>query len=473
MGYKSLYYFFNNILWGPVLAEHVWGKIKSYVNSNKDYLVEEVRKLLRMPSISGTGEGIEETAQYLRDWLRDRLGVHAVLLRYGGHPIVYGKLDVGAEKTIIVYNMYDVQPVEPLDKWEVPPFEARIVGDRIIARGAYNTKGALMSTLLGIESFYKVGAEPPVNVLFVLEGEEELGSLSMPKFVEDKKGELKNAYMTYFAIPSERIPGKPTIVLGNKGIVFVELRCRTSKYDVHSSLSRGLFNPAVMLARIASHLIDPLEGPRIPWLEEKTITPTPDDLEYLNDTMEASPIEEIVESYEITKTRLNGKDWYIAVYFKPTVNIDGFHSGYVGPGTKTITPSEAVMRLDFRLVPNIEPEDVIQGINKLLEDLNLKDFVEVHVHDSYTWSKVNPKTEQVGKARKAYERLGLKPYIIPMTPGSAPSYLFTRKLGVPMIATAPGHGGRAHAPNEYITVETIPKIVLYTSALLEEIAKQA
>jgi len=449
----------------------VLNSIRGYVGLNQELLVEEVRRLLRMPSVSGTGEGIVETAGYLRDWLRDRLGARVQLLSYGGHPIVYGRLDVGASRTVIVYNMYDVQPVEPLDEWESPPFEARIVGDRIIARGAYNTKGALMSCLLGIEAFLKVGKEPPVNLVFVLEGEEELGSPSMPKFVEDKEGELRGADLAYFAIPSERVKGKPTIVLGNKGIVFVELKARTSKYDVHSSFSRGLYNPAAILARIASELIDPLGGPRVQWLEDKTITPTSEDLEYLNDIMEASPREELLNLYGVREARLKDVDWYIAVYFKPTVNIDGFTSGYTGPGTKTITPAEATMRLDFRLAPNVEPEDVIRGLKELIERLGLSKYVELKVHDTYTWSKTNPKHPMVRKAVEAYEELNLKPYIIPMLPGSAPSYLFTRKLGVPFIATAPGHGGRAHAPNEYITVDTIPKIALYTAALLLKVGE--
>jgi acetylornithine deacetylase/succinyl-diaminopimelate desuccinylase-like protein len=438
---------------------------------NQGLLVEEVRRLLRMPSVSGTGEGIVETAGYLRDWLRERVGARVQLLSYGGHPIVYGRLDVGAPRTVIVYNMYDVQPVEPLDEWESPPFEASIVGDRIIARGAYNTKGALMSCLLGIEAFLKVGREPPVNLVFVLEGEEELGSPSMPKFVEDKGGELRGADLAYFAIPSERVRGKPTIVLGNKGIVFVELKVKTSKYDVHSSFSRGLYNPAAILARIASELIDPLGGPRVQWLEDKTIMPTSEDLEYLNDIMEASPREELLNLYGVREARLKDVDWYIAVYFKPTVNIDGFTSGYTGPGTKTITPAEATMRLDFRLVPNVEPEDVVRGLKELIERLGLSKHVELEVHDAYTWSKTNPKHPMVRRAVEAYEELNLKPYIIPILPGSAPSYLFTRKLGVPFIATAPGHGGRAHAPNEYITVDTIPKITLYTATLLLKVGE--
>ncbi|MEM0385369.1 MAG: hypothetical protein QXH64_02845, partial [Nitrososphaeria archaeon] len=108
-------------------------KVVEKILSNKDYVVEEVRKLLRMPSVSGTGEGIEDVAGYLRDWIRDRLGATTTLLRYGGHPIVYGRLDSGKDKTLIFYNMYDVQPTGPLELWSSPPFEARIVEDKIIA----------------------------------------------------------------------------------------------------------------------------------------------------------------------------------------------------------------------------------------------------------------------------------------------------------------------------------------------------
>jgi acetylornithine deacetylase/succinyl-diaminopimelate desuccinylase-like protein len=455
----------------PSLSSRV-EKIQSYVRENREQLVEEVRRLLRMPSISATGEGIEDVATYLAEWICERLGGSATLLRYGGHPIVYGRVRGSTRRMVVFYNMYDVQPVEPLEAWEAPPFEARIIGDRIVARGAYNTKGALMSMLLGVKAYIDLFGGLPLDIVFVLEGEEELGSPSMPRFVEDKGEELRGADMAYFAFPSERVPGKPTIVLGNKGIVFVELVSRVSKYDVHSSYSRGLYNPAAILARIVSHLIDPLEGPRIPWLEEKTVTPTEEDLKYLDHIMEAYPAEELLRSYGVERPRLRGRDWYIAVYFKPTVNVDGFESGYTGPGTKTITPAEARVRLDFRLVPDIEPEDVLEGLKKLIERLGLEELVEVHVHDKYTWSKTSPSSPAVKRAEKAYKLMGIKPYIIPIIPGSAPSYLFTRKLGIPMVDTAPGHGGRAHAPNEYITVESIPRMTAYTAILIDTFAEE-
>jgi len=429
-------------------------------------ILEEVINFLRMPSVSGTGEGIEKTASYLRDWISDRLNASVGLLRYGGHPIVYGKLDSKAEKTLIFYSMYDVQPVEPLDKWISPPFEAKVIDGNIIARGAYNTKGALMSTLLGMERLLKEDKKLPVNIIFIIEGEEELGSPSMPKLIEDKMGELKIASGAFFTIPSEFKEGKARITLGNKGIVFVELKCRVSEFDVHSSYSRGLINPVAVLSKIISELIDPIHGPKLTWLEDKTVTPDSDDLEYLGELIESSPMEEIIENYKVKLYR--SRDWYIPVHFKPTVNVDGIYSGYVGKGTKTILPSEAVARLDFRIVPNIEPKDVIEGLKNLIEGLGLKGLVELEVKDSYTWSKTSPKNPIVKAARNSLTNMNIKPYIMTMLPGSAPGYLFTRKLNIPMVYTAPGKGGRAHAPNEYITMETPQKIVQFTSYFLKE-----
>ena len=436
------------------------------IDLNKDKLIDEVREFLRMPSISGTGEGIEETASFLRDFIIDRVKGDAELRRYGGHPIVYGYLDSERGESMIYYNMYDVQPVEPLDEWIQPPFEARIVEDKIIARGAYNTKGALLSGLLGIEYYRKYHGSLPLNIHFILEGEEELGSPSMPKLIEDVGDELRGASFQYFAIPTEAIRGKPRVILGNKGIIFIEARVKTSKYDVHSSLGRGIYNPAVILAKLASSLIDPLEGPIVDWLNEDVESPSEVDVKYLDDIIEASPFEVVMELYGIKEARLRDRDLYIQVYFKPNINIDGFTSGYTGAGTKTIVPSEGVLRIDFRLVPNMDPGRVYERFLRHIRELGLDRFIEVKLCDMYPWSKSDPDGRAAKAAREAYLHLGLRPYTIPILPGSAPTYLFTRELGVESIAAGPGHGGRAHAPNEYITIDTIPGIAKYTVALM-------
>ena len=420
-------------------------------------LIEEVREFLRQPSISATGEGIEDTARFLRDFIVDRLGGEAELLRFGGHPVVYGSAGEDGYSGIY-YGMYDVQPVEPLDKWIAPPFEARIVEDMIIARGAFNTKGALMSTLLGLEQYKKVYGKLPMKILFIIEGEEELGSPSMPKAVEARKEELGKAATTLFTIPTEFIRGKPSIILGNKGIIFIDLKVRTSEYDVHSSYARGLYNPAVILAKIVESLIDPLEGPKPDWLYTDFREPTDEELKYIDDIIEAMPPQHLQEAYGIYRFRF--KDIYRLVkeiIFYPSINVDGFCSGYCGEGTKTIVPNEGILKIDFRLVPDMKPETIYKKFVEHVEELGLKEHVDIILKDSYTWSQTSPDSLSTQTAKKSLETLGLDPKIVYRLPGSAPMYLFTQELGIDVVSVGPGHGGRAHAPNEFITVDTIPK----------------
>ncbi len=431
------------------------------IKNSEEKLLEEVREFLRQPSISATGEGIEETAKILRDFIVDRLGGDAELLRYGGHPIVYGEAGEGREA--IYYGMYDVQPVEPLDKWIVDPFSAEIVDDMIIARGSFNTKGALMSSLLGLEKYMESFGELPGKIRFIVEGEEELGSPSMPKIVEDKKDELVKAVGALFTIPSEFVRGKPSVILGNKGIIYLELESTIGEYDIHSSYSRGVVNPAAVLAKIASALIDPLEGPKPDWLYRGYRKPTEEELKTIKDILEALPPSRLVEEYRVEKLRIKDMEKFVEeVFFHPTVNIDGFCSGYCGEGTKTIIPHKAHMKIDFRLIPDMVPEEIVDALKEMIREMGLEDYVTLRVRDMYPWSQTRIDGAAAQAAYKTYIDMGMKPYKIPRLPGSAPMYLFTQVLGVDIVSTGPGHGGRAHAPNEYITVDTVWKTAYYT-----------
>ena len=430
--------------------------------------LEEVREFLRMPSISATGEGIEETASYLEEWLRERLGAKATLLRYGGHPIVYGHLNENSPYTLILYSMYDVQPVDPIDQWTSHPFNAEIVEGRIVARGAVNTKAPLMSMLLGVEALRdSVGI--PVNLVFVLEGEEELGSPSMPKLIEDRRRELSAADGAAFIIATEHERGKPLVELGCKGIIFLELECRTSTYDVHSSLVQAHYNPVEILANVISSLKGVDGGVKVEWLYEDVVTPTREDLEYLEDLMEAFPLDKLRELYGVRELRGRGRDLYIEVFFKPSINVDGIVGGHYGPGTKTITPSHARAKLDIRLVPNMDPSRTLERFMEHLSKLGLRETVKVKVHDMYDWSRTSPRSPIALAAVRAYEDLGMHSYVIPTVTGSAPFYLFTKALGVPIVAAGPGYGGRAHAPNEFIEVDGVRRLIEYTAALLLEL----
>lgn len=441
-------------------------KTISLIEEKWEKYQKEVLDFLKKPSISATGEGIEETANLLKDFLKERFEVEAELLRYGGHPIVYGFMDNNADKTLILYNMYDVQPVEPLDKWISPPFEAKIINGNIIARGAVNTKAPLMAMLLGLNALKNSIDKLPVNFYFIFEGEEELGSPSMPKMIKDKKDELKKGNAVYFALPTERPKGKPKIILGNKGIIYLELTIKTSEYDVHSSLVQAHHNPIEIIANLISTLKDKDGNILVDWLYEDVATPTEEDLKYLHEMMEAVDMKELAQMHGIKKIRKSGRELYIEVYFKPSINIDGIIGGHTGAGTKTITPSSVSLKMDIRLVPDMNPEKTLNKFIEHLEKHGFKELVKVHVHDMYDWSRTSPESTIAKAARKAYQNLGMKTYILTTITGSAPSHLFTKKLKIPVVIAGPGYGGRAHAPNEFIEVEGVRKLIEYTPALI-------
>jgi acetylornithine deacetylase/succinyl-diaminopimelate desuccinylase-like protein len=433
--------------------------------------LEEVRNFLRMPSISPTGEGIQETAHFLKCFLRERLDADAELLDYGGHPIVYGLMDNSSDKTLILYSMYDVLPVEPLDEWISPPFAAEIVGDRIIARGAVNTKAPLMSMLLGVEAA-RDSESLSVNLVFILEGEEEIGSPSIAKLVEDRKEELSQAQSGYFMMPTEGKKGIPQIILGKRGVIYLELTIRASRYNAHSSYAMMHYNPVEIAANLISTLKN-AEGDIVAdWLFEDVITPTEEDLRYLPDLKEAFGLDELVDHYGIEKTRGPVEDLYFDVFFKPSVNVDGIIGGYTGEGAKTVTPREVTFKIDLRLVPNMTPQRTLARFENHLEEHGFSEWVDYRLYHNYDWSRTGSHEPIVRAAKHAFADQGMRPYIITTAAGSAPEYLFTKTLGMPIITAGPGYGGRIHAPNEFIEVEGVRRMIEFMPPLIEYWARE-
>ena len=442
-----------------------WDQVSKHIDEHFDEFLEDTRRVLRQPSISGSGEGIRECALLIKEYL-SKLGADVRLLEYGGHPIVYGRIKGGGDcKPLIMYSMYDVQPPDPIDAWIAPPFEARIVGDQLIARGAYNTKGPLMAFITAVRTLLNTISELPMDIIFVIEGEEEIGSPSMPKLVEDKGKELSEAGLVLFPEMSENEKGIPAISLGNKGIVFLELRVHNADLDIHSSLAQGIVSPVARLIHALSILVGPEGEVLVKELYDDVISPTDEDLRYLKDIMEFFDINELVKLYNIRKLRYAGEELYKVVFFHPSINIDGLIAGYMGPGTKTILPAEARARIDIRLVPNMSCDKVVDILKKHLERHGFGD-IEVIVHDMYEWSKTDPRHPAVGLAKEVYELLGFSPKIIPMMPGSAPFYVFSRRLSLPVIATGLGYGARAHAPNEFITVSGLKRCIKYMALFI-------
>ncbi|MCD6509373.1 MAG: M20/M25/M40 family metallo-hydrolase [Thermoprotei archaeon] len=438
-------------------------KIIKYIEENFNEYLEGTRRFLMQPSISGSEEGIIECADMLKE-ISEELGVKVTLLRYGGHPIVYGKLKGNSKgKPLICYGMYDVQPPEPLEAWIAPPFETRIVDGKLIARGAINTKGPLMAFIYGVKSVLEIEGEVPVDIIFAIEGEEEIGSPSIPKFVEDKKDELSNAGLTYFHTMSENAKGVPAIRLGNKGIVFMELSIKNSDYDVHSSLAQGIVSPVARLVHALSTMVGVNGEILLKELYEDVRVPSEKDIKYMEDIMEYFDMAELIKLYNIRRLRYEGEELYKVIFFQPSINIDGISAGYMGLGTKTILPAEA--RIDIRLVPDMESDKVVDVIKAHLKTHGFED-IEVKVLDKYEWSKTDPDNPAVKVAVEAHRELGYDPKVIPMMSGSAPFYAFSRKLKLPVIATGLGYGARAHAPNEFITVDGLKRSIKYAAVFL-------
>jgi len=424
--------------------------------------ISRVRSFVSQPSISGEGAGMAEMAELVRDSIQ-RLGGTAEIVPTPGWPVVFGEVSVGAPRTLLLYGMYDVQPVEG-EEWIAPPFAGDIVdlpefGPSMVARGVYNTKGPLAGLFNVLESIQAVRGRLPVNLKFVVEGEEELSSRNLPGFIEAYKDRL-GADATYFPFYSQNRDGKPVLWLGVKGIQYFEIACRGGAWGgprtrgVHGCNAVWVGNPIWRMTRALATMMDDAEQIQIEGFYDDVVPPSAEDealLQQLARTFD--PANELwMWDTERFKYDLHGADLLRRYLYDPQLNIDGVLGGYTGPGMKTLLPHEVRVKMDVRLVPNMEPERVRQRIRDHLVKIGRDDF-EVHFYEGYPAAKTNVSEHVVQSVIRSCRSLGAEPEIWPHVAGSAPLYLFSRVLNQPFATGGLGHGGRPHSPNEYATVE--------------------
>ncbi len=431
--------------------------------------LEATRRLLRQPSVSATGEGIRDCAQMVAEMMED-LGCRVRFWDQGkGHPVVYGDLDVGAPRTLLEYEMYDVQPVGDLREWMVPPFEAAVMklpdrpelGECVVARGAYNSKGALAGHLLTWRTIRDVD-ELPVNLRIIAEGEEEVSSRNFIEFVRTHRKELRcdGAFGADYAQDAR---GVPSISLGVKGCVYLRITARGNREkggpleaEIHSSQAVWIASPVWRLVQALATLVTEDQEPAIDGLLDDVAPPPPEHLQMVKRL--ARNFDEDLVLRELGATRfkrdLRGEQLLAQYLFRPLVNIDGIHAGYTdeGEGTKTVLPHEAFAHVDIRLVPDMTVEGTVEKLKAHLARRGFEDL-EVEVKGPYGWSQVSPDAWIVRRLLKAYEYQGLKPEVWPRMGGTAPFFVFDQYLKVPWVYGGLGYGGRAHAPNEFATVE--------------------
>ncbi len=425
-------------------------------------------ELCRYKSIAATGEGIEETAKKVMELL-SMIGCRDIHLeRYVLSPIVVGYLDADIKDapTIVMYGMYDVQPPDPVEEWTVPPFGGVIkemppYGRCAVVRGIANSKGLLVSFINTVQTIKKVLGFLPVNIMFVVEGEEEMGSRSMIPFVEKHKEELQKTCGIFLNGPRQDEYGKPYTILGNKGIIYMELICRGGAWggpktvDLHSMNASWVASPVWHLVNALNSMKDENGYIKIEGFY--------DDLAELSKTDEilTQKMIKVLDEKMYLEQRLfadkflggkAGSDAMRDLLWQPTLNIDGITGGYTGPATKTIIAHEARCKMDIRLVPNMRADDILEKLRKHLDKNGYED-IEINVNQTMAWAKSDPDSLAARAAVKAMENSGYEggsPW--PIYPGTGPACVFTQK-GLPYISYGLGQFGRIHAPDEWMTVK--------------------
>ena len=443
-------------------------EIYAYIDANRGAHLEQLRRWVRQPSVSAQNAGIREMAELLRT---DLIGLgfrETALVSTSGHPGVWGYHDAGAEKTLAVYMMYDVQPVD-FTGWQVPGFDGAVVdhplGKALMARGATNQKGPERTFLNAIESILATRGKLPVNLMVIAEGEEELGSPHFPEVVAKYADRLRNADGVIFPFPGQSPAGPASMNLGVKGIVYFELEARGDttggprQAEIHGSWKALVDAPAWRLSQALATLTTP-DGNTIlvPGYADAIRPPNDEEWRLLNGMVDGWTSQE-ARSRELLGVDqwvdgLSGGDALARYLFTTTLNIDGMWSGYTGPGVKTILPHVATAKLDSRLVPDQHPDSALALIRRHLDARGFDDIV-LRKLSGYPAAQTSVSAPLIQAAIGVYNKFGQPLSVSPRLAGSAPYYLFT-ELGLPMVPAGIGHGSGAHAPNEYLIVEPRP-----------------
>lgn len=426
----------------------------NYVDKNLESSIRTLKDLCSIPSVSAQNEGIEESVTLIT-LIMENAGINSRILRINNaNPLIYGEyIPEFYKKTIIFYNHYDVQPADPLELWESPPFEPKVRDGKLFARGVADNKGNIIARIKAVESILKTRGELPVAVKFIFEGEEEVGGVSLPKYV-DKYEELFKADMGVWESGDKHETERPTIKLGYKGIAYYDVLVRGPNKDVHSGRAGLIPNPIWRLIEFLNSLRD--ENGRI--LVEEFYGDMDQIQKEDMELLEKIPFDDemILKKYGLKEFegKSRGTDAIKSLYLKPTCNIDGIYGGYEGASSKTIVPSEAHAKLDFRLLPGQKPENLLENLNRHIEKYGFSD-VELNYQYGYEAAKTEASsfaTEIITRAtRKTY---GLEPLIYPLSIGSSPMYNFINKLNIPTISVGVEYwGSLVHAPNENIRLE--------------------
>jgi len=450
------------------------GPVRAAIEKQRPEAIKRLQNWIALPSIAAENRNMAEGCRMMIDLLKEAGFQSATTMPTDGQPGVFATLDAGARRTVGMYFMYDVKQFVP-SEWSSPPLEGAIVdrapfGKVMIGRGAVNQKGPEATFLAALHALKAAGRKPPVNIVLIAEGEEEIASPHFGQIVHRPEvlAALAKCHEVFMPFASQSPQGAVEIALGAKGVLEVELVCSTeqwgrgSKDDIHSSYKAELDSAVWRMVKALSTLVsedgnDPaIDG----WFEHvKPLTDRQKELiaEHVAHTNEAD-VKKLLGVQHWVRD-LSYRDALERLASQPTVNIEGMYAGYTGPGGKTILPAKATAKLDMRLVPDMTAAEAAAKLKAHLAKRGYGD-IEVKVTGGYDPTQTDENSALIRASTAVYTGEGLPVNLSPRLAGSWPGYVFTgAPVSLPAGHFGTGHGSRAHAPDEYYVIESSVPLV--------------
>lgn len=457
--------------------ESALSRVLDLIGRRRAEHVTMLETLLRFPSVSADpahAGDVAACAAHVRGLL-ETAGFTAEIHRTPGHPIIIGRSPHrDGVPTVLFYGHYDVQPPDPLERWLSPPFEPTHRDGNLVARGSSDDKGQFLAHLLAHAAWTRSAGDLPVNIVWVIEGEEEIGSPSLPAFLAAERANL-SAFTAVLSDTAQLAAGIPTICYGLRGLLALEVRVRTARQDLHSGFYGGtVANPALVLSRALAALHDEHGRVTVPGFYD-AVRPVSDEE---RSAWRALPFDEAAFSKYVGGA-LIGEAGFSTLerrWARPTLDVNGLWSGYTGPGVKTVLPAEATAKITCRLVPDQDPVVLVNSLEDHLRGL-LPSSCEAtfHRHDSARASLLDPTGPVVEAGRRALKLgFGREP-VLTREGGSIPVVsMFTDILGIDTLMIALGRpDDNLHAPNEKFNLDDFHAGVRTSAALLKELAALA
>lgn len=452
-------------------------QITDYIDKNKNNYINELKDFLRIPSIStdpNNKEDINRCAQFVKSKLIDA-GLNKVkVIKTKRHPLVYGEWLKAKEKpTVLIYGHYDVQPVDPIDLWDTPPFEPTIRNNKIFARGATDDKGQAFMHIKSVEAYLKTIGKLPVNVKFIIEGEEEVGSSSLEQFIKENKKLLKCDAVLISDTALYDV-GTPTLTYGLRGLAYMEVEVTGPSKDLHSgSFGGAIANPINILAEMINKLMDKNGKITIPAFYDDVVKITKKE----RDNFKKLNFSDKKFAKEVGVAELKGEKGFSTLerlWVRPTLDCNGIIGGFTKEGAKTVLPSKVKAKISMRLVPNQNPKKISKAFTKYIKAITPKS-VKVKVSDLHgAIPALTPLEDKATvAASNAMEKAFKKQIVYMREGGSVPIVpVFAKQLNAPVVLMGLGlNTENLHSPNEHFNLNHFQLGIKSSAYFFDEFAK--